>query len=431
MKNGSSEKPNQPTPISEAPEQSNPWQSLSRTADQDRGAMIIENEDEDYKRTRTQDYEESKQGQSELKLEAAFDKMAESVDAMVAEGKISSEARDELLEKQMGIVIDLIDEVRADYEAAKKEELIDRLMQEDPSKVLQIIEQRKAARMEPASSGEGEAPTTATTTVGEQAPSSTQASAQQVAKAPKKAEPVATPSTSSGPTTVGREPDFEPIRTVSTGESSQSGAAEITIEPISMSRIFEGPEMEELQQQKREELLEQHVSDLILDNARELISKDGELENKKIAKRVVGEEKDKLDVRIAAIEEELAQHGWHDTAVQAQPAQTTRANGAPEQQQGVYSTESHLAQLRDYITTNNIGGAWGSDILLDTAPLSETIKIRNSAWWRELSQSQREEVIKYLKDTEKIANLPYGKGVRDWLTENDWLAESQAPAAAA
>ena len=73
----------------------------------------------------------------------------------------------------------------------------------------------------------------------------------------------------------------------------------------------------------------------------------------------------------------------------------------------------------------------GSSILLDTAPLSETIKARNSAWWRELSQPQRDKVIEFLRNTEKISSLPYGRVVRDWLTENGWLAESQAPAAAA
>lgn len=416
-----SEKLSQPNPAPEVPEQPNPWQDSIRTAEQDREAGIIENENEDYKRTRTQEYLQSEQGSAEQYMEDAFDEMAKNIDAMVAEGKISSEVRDELLEKQMNIVIKAIDELRDDYEISKEEEpepetdnqhepedLADKAeLGSRLAKDFELIRQAKAAQEETEPAPVNEDEVTNDTT--EQ--SAPQTDIQNPIPAPESAQ-----------TTADTIENASENSQDDTTEDNVELAPQPTPEPIPMERIFNGPEMEELQQQKREEILEQHVSDLVRDNARELIGKDGELENKKIAKKVVSEEKDKLNAQIAAIEQELAERGWQEN-----PAQTINTMPEPEPS----SAADSLEQLRNYIIENKIGGAWGSSILLDTAPMSDTIKTRNSAWWRELSQSEREEVIKYLKDTEEIAHLPYGKGVRDWLAENGWLADNQPLAAAA
>lgn len=423
MMNGS-EKLSQPNPVPEVPEQPNPWQDSIRTAEQDREAGIIENENEDYKRTRTQEYLQSEQGSAEQYMEDAFDEMAKSIDAMVAEGKISGEVRDELLEKQMNIVIKAIDELRDDYEISKEEEpepeTDDQREPEAPAdraelgsrlaKDFELIRQAKAAqeKEEPAPANEDEITIEAT-----EEQSVPQADIQNPIPAPESAQ-----------TTADTIENASENSQDDTTEDNVEPAPQPTPEPIPMERIFNGPEMEELQQQKREEILEQHVSDLVRDNARELIGKDGELENKKIAKKVVSEEKDKLNAQIAAIEQELAERGW-----QEESAQPVAVDTVPESEPS--SAENSLEQLRNYIIENKIGGAWGSSILLDTAPMSDTVRTRNSAWWRELSQSEREEVVKYLKDTEEIAHLPYGKGVRDWLAENGWLADNQPLAAAA
>lgn len=363
----------------EVPEQSNPWQSLARTADQDRGAMIIENEDEDYKRTRTQDYEESEQGQSELKIEAAFDRIAEDLDVMVAEGKISSEARDELLEKYMSTTIDLIDEFRANYETVKRGELLSRLARD-----FQKIEQKKAAQEKNTSSNENEVPDNVIADE-EQASSSVQSDDGGVAQEPKTAE---------------------------TDENAQNNAVGGNVEP--------SYEAEELLRKKSGELLKLNATDLLCEEAQKLIDNNGNLEDKKIAKKAVSKDKDEFDAQIAALEQELVECGWQEG-----PELDTISE--PE----LSSVGNSLEQIRNYIIKNKIGGAWGSAILLDTTPLNDTIKARNSAWWRSLSEPQRDEVIKYLKDTEKIAGLAYGNVVREWLTKNGWLAESQAPAAAA
>lgn len=426
--NSTSENPKQQT---STPESSDKWQSLSRTADQDRGAMIIENEDEDYKRLRTDAYLESEQGQSELRLEKTFDRMAENLDAMVEAGEISSEARDKILDEQMTIVIDAIDEHRADFEEAKKKELISRLMGD-----YQAIAEKKKAEEKPEEPKPEE---------------------------PKEAEPEAPakqqPSPSEGATSAASSENDQQDYTVSynfgdlewgnegtrstnkpaSPEGAQGGTsqepqasteaqkgAQSTGEPAPVANPPIDPEVEKLQQQEREKLLKQHISELLYENAQKLVGKDGETGNKKVASKYIGLELDELDAQIAEIDQILTEHGQQtsptSTQAPAQPASRVKyyqGNGL-----GATTTVSEKSpagtsvdKLRQYIAENSIGGIGGAGILTETAPLSEITRAKYAIWWRNLSASQKDEVLKYLKDTKKISNLPYGRGFRDWLSE--------------
>ena len=117
------------------PESKQPY----RTAEQDRQAMVIENEDDPLKRVRTKEYLESDFGKAEQEIEDEFDKHVEKLYSLAEKGIISVEDRDARIEKATEENIRLIDSIRAKYEVAKKEEYIGRYIA-----VNQLIAQKKA-----------------------------------------------------------------------------------------------------------------------------------------------------------------------------------------------------------------------------------------------------------------------------------------------
>lgn len=124
-----------PEPESKSePESEQPY----RTAEQDRQAMVIENEDDMLKRTRTKEYLESDFGKEEQEVEAEFDRYVERLYSLAEKGIISVEDRDARIERATDENIKLIDSIRAKYEEAKKAELIDRFIAVNKMRIAQM-----------------------------------------------------------------------------------------------------------------------------------------------------------------------------------------------------------------------------------------------------------------------------------------------------
>ncbi|MBR3132112.1 hypothetical protein IKG33_01750 [Candidatus Saccharibacteria bacterium] len=98
-----------------------------RTAEDDRKAMIIENEDNELKRFRTKEYAESKYGKIEQELEAKFDKLSDNIDELFENGLLTREERNQKLDQAMSDFLEKVDLNRKEYEKKKKDELIGKL----------------------------------------------------------------------------------------------------------------------------------------------------------------------------------------------------------------------------------------------------------------------------------------------------------------
>lgn len=101
-------------------------QNIHRTSEQDRNAIIIENEDDSIKRLRTKDYLDSDEGKSEQALETKFDQLSDKLDDMVEKNEITIEQRNEKLDQAMEVFLNEVDKIRSDYENRTRGNLVAR-----------------------------------------------------------------------------------------------------------------------------------------------------------------------------------------------------------------------------------------------------------------------------------------------------------------
>lgn len=420
------------------------WQF--RTADQDRGAAIIENEDKEFKRTRTESYLESEQGRNEQGLEAEFDKMTAMLDESVAAGIITAEQRDQILEFQMNKTIEKIDENRSDYESTKKKELFGQM-----AGVLQSsaenasgneITEEGSQSTDTTEQLENQTPNKETTAkegmdgetfqvgygmskeaefkrlTGEDWPGvkyvAESYGADEGYDDPmetwiirERSEKAATPSnTSDQPTTptatsneqqtstpAAREKaDFEELEEI-LGEQTQDFNPEEGTKGESNEKAEElaREEMAKLLEEENKKLFREEASKLFLEQARELDEKgqDADVEKMKQAQPLIDQEAERIKTLLQE------QYGY---TIETEPDESTRV----------------LEEFRQRIKSDNIGGTGGEGILMETAPLTLVTASKYNNYWNRLDDTEKGRVISVLQELE-VKGLPNGRGLRAWL----------------